>query len=42
MGIDTSAITPEEETAFLTLQARAINNGWARPILPEGASRGVV
>lgn len=35
MGIDTSAITAEEETAFLTLKARAINNGWARPILPD-------
>ncbi|MGH3724265.1 MAG: class I SAM-dependent methyltransferase [Mycobacterium sp.] len=35
MGIDTSGITPEEETAFLTVKARAINNGWERPILPD-------
>jgi hypothetical protein len=35
MGIDTSAISADEETAFLTLIARAINTGWARHNLPD-------
>lgn len=42
MGIDTSGITPEEETAFLTLKARAINDGWTRPLLPNPGAVEVV
>lgn len=42
MGIDTSGITPEEETAFLTLKARAVNDGWQRPILPDPGATAAV
>lgn len=35
MRISVAGITPEEETAFLTVKGRAINNGWARPILAD-------
>lgn len=42
MGIDVRDITPEEETAFLTVKARAVNNEWSRPILTDpGASAAV-
>ncbi|MBA0048666.1 class I SAM-dependent methyltransferase [Mycobacteroides sp. LB1] len=42
MRIDTSGITPEEETAFLTLKARAVNNGWRRPILSDPGAAAAV
>ncbi|QCH23124.1 class I SAM-dependent methyltransferase [Mycobacteroides salmoniphilum] len=42
MGIDTSGITPEEETAFLTLKARAVNDGWQRPILSDPGATAAV
>lgn len=42
MGIDVSGITPEEETAFLTLKARAVNDGWRRPILRDPGATAAV
>ncbi|MDO2968260.1 class I SAM-dependent methyltransferase [Mycobacteroides abscessus] len=42
MGIDVSGITPEEETAFLTLKARAVNDGWQRPILRDPGATAAV
>lgn len=42
MGIDVGGITPEEETAFLTLKARAVNDGWRRPILRDPGATAAV
>ncbi|QRY49749.1 class I SAM-dependent methyltransferase [Mycolicibacterium septicum] len=35
MGIATMGLSPVEETAFLTLYARALDSRWARPILGD-------
>ncbi|MED5815560.1 class I SAM-dependent methyltransferase [Mycolicibacterium sp. 050232] len=35
MGIATTGLSPVEETAFLTLYARALDSRWARPILGD-------
>lgn len=35
VGIATTGLTPVEETAFLTLYARALDSRWARPILGD-------
>ncbi|WP_396921433.1 class I SAM-dependent methyltransferase [Mycolicibacterium sp.] len=35
MGIATTGLTPVEETALLTLYARALDSRWARPILGD-------
>ncbi|MFV8052203.1 class I SAM-dependent methyltransferase [Mycobacterium sp. 48b] len=35
MGIATTGLTPVEETAFLTLYARALDSRWDRPILGD-------
>ncbi|WP_029107634.1 class I SAM-dependent methyltransferase [Mycobacterium sp. URHD0025] len=35
MGIATTGLTPVEETAFLTLYARALDSRWAHPILGD-------
>lgn len=35
MGIATTGLTPVEETAFLTLYARALDSRWTRPILGD-------
>ncbi|OMB96799.1 GlcNAc transferase [Mycobacterium sp. NS-7484] len=35
MGIATTGLAPVEETAFLTLYARALDSRWARPILGD-------
>ncbi|MEV0670197.1 class I SAM-dependent methyltransferase [Mycobacterium sp. NPDC050441] len=35
MSIATTGLTPVEETAFLTLYARALDSRWARPILGD-------
>ncbi len=35
VGIATTGLTPVEETALLTLYARALDNRWARPILGD-------
>ncbi|OBB05936.1 GlcNAc transferase [Mycolicibacterium fortuitum] len=35
MGIATTGLTPIEETAFLTLYARALDSRWGRPILGD-------
>ena len=35
MGIATAGLTPVEETAFLTLYARALDSRWAKPILGD-------
>ncbi|ALR11219.1 GlcNAc transferase [Mycobacteroides saopaulense] len=42
MGLDTTDITPREETAFLTLKARAVNDGWQRPILHDPGATAAV
>ena len=35
MGISTTTLTPVEQTAFLTLYARALDSRWQRPILGD-------
>jgi hypothetical protein len=35
MGISTTALTSVEQTAFLTLYARALDRRWPRPILGD-------
>ncbi|MGV9802635.1 class I SAM-dependent methyltransferase [Mycobacterium sp. NPDC003449] len=35
MGLATGQLTPIEETAFLTVYARALDSRWARPILAD-------
>jgi len=42
MGIATAALTPVEQTAFLTEYARALDSRWARPILGDTLADDVV
>lgn len=42
MGISAAGLTPVEETAFLTLYARALDSRWARPILGDDLADQVV
>ncbi|MDT5193133.1 MAG: hypothetical protein QOI28_5384, partial [Mycobacterium sp.] len=42
MGIATTALTPVEQTAFLTEYARALDSRWARPILGDTLADEVV
>lgn len=42
MGIATTALTPVEQTAFLTEYARALNSRWPRPILRDPLADDVV
>ena len=42
MGIATTQLTPVEQTAFLTVYARALDSRWARPILGDTLADEVV
>ncbi len=42
MGIATTALTPIEQTAFLTEYARALDSRWTRPILGDDLAHEVV
>lgn len=42
MGAATTGLTPVEETAFLTLYARALDNRWAHPILGDSLADAAV
>jgi O-methyltransferase involved in polyketide biosynthesis len=42
MGIATTELTPVEQTAFLTVYARALDNRWPRPILGDTLADEVV
>jgi O-methyltransferase involved in polyketide biosynthesis len=42
MGIATTALTPVEQTAFLTEYARALDSRWPRPILGDTLANDVV
>ena len=42
MGIATTDLTPVEQTAFLTVYARAIDSRWPRPILGDTLADEVV
>jgi O-methyltransferase involved in polyketide biosynthesis len=42
MGITTTELTPIEETAFLTVYARALDSRWTRPILNDTLADDVV
>ncbi|MDT5102617.1 MAG: hypothetical protein QOI25_130, partial [Mycobacterium sp.] len=42
MGIATTALTPVEQTAFLTEYARALDSRWPRPILGDTLADEVV
>lgn len=42
MGIATADLSPIEQTAFLTEYARALDSGWAEPILGDTLARDVV
>lgn len=42
MGISTIGLTPVEQTAFLTVYARALDSRWARPILGDTLADDVV
>jgi O-methyltransferase involved in polyketide biosynthesis len=42
MGIATTDLSPIEQTAFLTEYARALDSGWARPILGDTLAPDVV
>lgn len=41
MGLATANLTPVEQTAFLTLYARALDSRWPRPILGDTLADGV-
>ena len=42
MGIATTALTPIEQTAFITEYARALDSQWSRPILGDTLAHEVV
>ena len=42
MGIATTQLTPVEQTAFLTVYARALDSRWRRPILGDRLADEVV
>lgn len=42
MGIATAELTPVEQTAFLTVYARALDSQWARPILGDVLAHDVI
>ena len=42
MGIATTALTPVEQTAFLTEYAKALDSRWPRPILGDTLADEVV
>ena len=42
MGIATTELTPVEQTAFLTVYARALDSRWDRPILGDTLADDVV
>lgn len=42
MGIATTQLTPVEQTAFLTMYARALDSRWDRPILADALADEIV